>query len=86
MFRGAVLANLLQQYRFVVANTLTALLFLGLHLPGWRFQGRLLTNLTAPVGGALAIFSLGWVFGLVMYKGKSVLGSMLAHSLNNLFS
>jgi membrane protease YdiL (CAAX protease family) len=86
MFRGAVLGNLTQRYRFPLANTLTAVLFLGMHLPGWHFQGRLWANLAAPVSGALSIFLLGWVFGLVAHKGKSVVASMLAHSLNNLFS
>jgi membrane protease YdiL (CAAX protease family) len=86
MFRGAVLGNLMQRYRFGLANTLTAALFLGLHLPGWHFQGRLWANLTAPVSGALSIFLLGWVFGLVAHKSQSVTAGMIAHSLNNLFS
>jgi membrane protease YdiL (CAAX protease family) len=86
MFRGAVLGNLMQRHRFPLANTLTAALFLGLHLPGWHFQGCLWTNLAAPVGGALSIFLLGWVFGLVAHRSKSVVASMIAHSLNNLFS
>jgi len=86
MFRGAVLGNLMQRYRLPLANTLTAALFLGLHLPGWHFQGRLWMNLTAPVGGALSIFLLGLVFGFVAHRSKSVVASMIAHSLNNLFS
>lgn len=86
VFRGAVLGSLLQRYPFPLANTITAVLFLGLHLPGWYFQGRLWTNLASPVGGALAIFLLGWVFGLVAHKSKSLVASVLAHSLNNLFS
>lgn len=85
-FRGAVLGGLLQRSRFLIANTLTALLFLGAHLPGWYFQGRLLALLTAPVGGALSIFLIGWVLGLVYYQSRSVLGSTLAHALNNLLS
>jgi hypothetical protein len=85
-FRGAVLPGLLKRYHFMTANTLTALLFLGIHLPGWYFQGRLLTVLAQPIGGALSIFTIGWVLGLVAYKSKSVAGSTLAHILNNLFS
>ena len=86
MFRGAVLGNLVQRYRFGLANTLTAVLFLGMHLPGWHFQGRLWTNLAAPVGGVLSIFLLGWVFGFVAHRSKSVVAGMIAHSLNNVFS
>jgi len=85
-FRGAVLPDLLKRYRFVAANTLTALFFLGIHLPGWYFQGRLPAMLAQPVGGALSIFIIGWVLGLVAYKSKSVAGSTLTHILNNLFS
>jgi membrane protease YdiL (CAAX protease family) len=85
-FRGAVLPGLLKRYRFLAANTFTAFFFLGIHLPGWYFQGRLPAMLAQPVGGALSIFIIGWVLGLVAYKSKSVAGSTLTHILNNLFS
>jgi ABC-type antimicrobial peptide transport system permease subunit len=67
-------------------HTLTAVFFLGIHLPGWYFQGRLLDMAAQPVGGALSIFIIGWTLGLVAYKSKSVAGSTLTHILNNLFS
>lgn len=86
MFRGAVLGALLQRYRFTAANVLTAALFLGLHLPGWYFQGRLWEHLTSLSGGAVAIFTIGLLFGLATHKGKSLVAGILAHSLNNLFS
>lgn len=85
-FRGAVLHTLLARYRFLVANTLTTIFFLGIHLPGWYFQGRLCAMLRQPVGGALSILFIGWVLGLVAYKSKSVAASTLTHVLNNLFS
>jgi len=77
---------LLRRYRFATANTLTAVFFLGIHLPGWYFQGRLRAMLAQPVGGALSIFLIGWVLGLVAHRSKSVAASTLAHILNNLFS
>jgi hypothetical protein len=86
LFRGAVLGALMQRYRFFVANLLTAVLFLGIHLPGWWFQGRLWQDLVSLVSGALAILLLGLVFGLVAQKSRSLLASILTHSLNNLFS
>lgn len=86
MFRGAVLGALLQRYRFTAANVLTAALFLGLHLPGWYFQGRLWEHLTSLAGGALAIFTVGLLFGLAAHKSKSLVAGILAHSLSNLFS
>lgn len=85
-FRGAVLGTLLQRYRFFVANTCAALLFLGAHLPGWYFQGHLMDHLLDPASGALSIIWLGWVFGFVFYRSKSLPASMLTHALNNLFS
>lgn len=85
-FRGAILRTLHTRYRFLVANTLTALLFVSIHLPGWYFQGRLSVMLARPVGGALSILFIGWVLGVVAYKSKSVAASTLTHLLNNLFS
>ncbi|MCX5644507.1 MAG: CPBP family intramembrane metalloprotease [Phycisphaerae bacterium] len=85
-FRGAVLGGLLKRYGFLAANTLTAVFFLGIHLPGWYSQGRLWAMLAHPIGGALSIFIIGWTLGLVAYKSKSVAGSTLTHILNNLFS
>jgi membrane protease YdiL (CAAX protease family) len=85
-FRGAVLRTLLARYRFLVANTLTALFFVGIHLPGWYFQGRLSAMLALPIGGALSILFIGWVLGLVAHRSKSVAASTLTHILNNLFS
>jgi membrane protease YdiL (CAAX protease family) len=85
MFRGAVLGALLERYRFAVANVLTAALFLGLHLPGWYFQGRLWEHLMSLAGGALAIFVLGLVFGFVAQRGRSLVASILTHAISNLF-
>jgi len=85
-FRGAVLASLARRFSFPAANTLTALFFLGIHLPGWYFQGCLWGNLLNPAGGALSIFLLGWVFGYVAHRSKSVAASTITHALNNLFN
>jgi membrane protease YdiL (CAAX protease family) len=85
-FRGAILGALDKRFRFRVANAITGLLFLGVHLIGWSFQGRLLANLKTPVGGALSIFLLGLVFGYVAHRSKSVAASTVTHILNNLFN
>ena len=85
-FRGALLPYFLERHRFAVANSITALLFVGAHLPGWYFQGRLKSMLLSPLGGALAIFILGLLFGWTAWRGKSVSASILAHALNNLFN
>lgn len=85
-FRGAILGALETRFRFWLANGITALLFVGVHLPGWYFQGRLMTNLMDPLGGALSIFLLGIVFGHVVHRSKSVAAGTLTHVLNNLFN
>ena len=86
LVRGAVLGNLRMSLSFAKANTLSSLMFVAIHIPGWAFMGTLADNLTKPVGGAVSIFLLGLVFGYVVKRGDSVCGGMLAHSLNNFAS
>jgi membrane protease YdiL (CAAX protease family) len=62
----------------------TALTFVLVHIPGWYFQGRLVEMLTTPIGGALTIFVLGLIFGVIAHRSRSILAPMLAHALNNL--
>jgi membrane protease YdiL (CAAX protease family) len=85
-FRGAVLGSLTQRYRFWFANLLTAFFFLGVHFPGWYFQGTLMTNVSSLLNGAVSIFILGLVFGYVAHQSKSVSGSIITHILNNIFN
>lgn len=85
-FRGAVLGSLTQRYRFCFANLLTAFFFLGVHIPGWYFQGTLMTTMSSPLNGALSIFILGLFFGYVAHRSKSVSGSIITHILNNAFN
>jgi membrane protease YdiL (CAAX protease family) len=85
-FRGAILGSLTQRYRFWFANLLTAFFFLGVHFPGWYFQGTLMANVSSPLNGALSIFILGLVFGYVAHRSKSVSGSIITHILNNAFN
>ncbi len=84
LMRGAILGNLRQGYSFATANIVSALLFVGLHLPGWYFMGTLRENMAKPVGGAVSIFILGLLFGYAARKSNSVIAAMLAHGLNNL--
>ncbi len=83
-FRGAVLNGFLGSYNFKTANLLTAIFFLGIHLPGWYFQGDFLSHLQS--SQAITVFLLGLIFGYVAYKSNSITGAILAHSLNNLTS
>lgn len=82
--RGALLGNLQEGLSFWMANVISSLMFVGMHMPGWYFMGTLAGNMTRPVGGAFSIFLLGLGFGYAVHRGRSVMGGMLAHFLNNL--
>ena len=85
-FRGVILDQLAQRYRFAVANIATSILFVTIHMVGWSFQGVLLQNLMMPIGGAFSIFLISLLLGYVAHKSRSVAASTLTHMLNNLFS
>jgi membrane protease YdiL (CAAX protease family) len=50
------------------------------------FTGVLWHNLLVPAGGALSVFLLGLLFGLVAHKSRSIAATMLTHAINNAFS
>lgn len=85
LMRGAIQGNLVQHYPFWMANFITSLLFVILHIPGWYFMGVLGENLTQPIGGAFSIFLVSLGFGYAAHRSRSVFGGVLAHFLNNLF-
>jgi len=66
-FRGTVLGNLLQRYKFFTANTLTAIFFIGVHLEGGMFKDAFVKCLVSPFG-ALSRFQLGWECGFVAHR------------------
>lgn len=81
--RGAFLGNLERGLSFWRANVVSALMFVGMHVPGWYFMGTLAENVRRPVGGMFSIFLLGLAFGYAVRRSRSVMGGMLAHFLNN---
>ncbi len=83
LFRGLILQRLRARYAFQRANLLTALLFLGIHVPGWLYM-------QGPHWGLFqlgaTIFIAGWVFGLTMEVTRSLWPPILLHLLNNVLS
>lgn len=82
--RGALMGTLQRGTSFWIANILSAVMFVGMHVPGWYFLGTLTENVTQAVSGGFSIFLLGLAFGYAVHKSRSVLGGMIAHFLNNL--
>ena len=84
MFRGFALKALEDSgYRFWPANTIAAILFLGLHLPGWHFMGTL-GGSQVVVGVSVVI--IGLVAGYAKRRSSSTWASVTFHFLNNLYS
>ncbi len=79
-YRGFILPKFQQRFGFWMANLLTSLLFLGIHLPGW-ISLHLLTAYDV-----LFVFAFGVIMAIVYKAGKSLWGPIVAHSLNDFFS
>lgn len=84
-FRGAVMGSLETRMSFLSSNLLTGVLFLLVHFPGWYFDGFISSGVTIVASSAIGILLLGWIFGYIAHKSKSVIASTLAHMLNNFF-
>jgi membrane protease YdiL (CAAX protease family) len=84
VFRGFVLRVLEESgYTFWTANAIAALMFLGLHLPGWHFtQGLGAAQLVLGVG----IVIVGLVAGYAKRRAQSTWASIAVHFVNNLYS
>lgn len=82
MFRGFILNMLKKELPFYIANIITSVFFLILHIPGWFFMGVLKTNLLNYT--FVSIFFLSLIFGYAYKKGNSVKASILVHFLNNI--
>lgn len=84
VFRGFFLRELEEsQVRFWPANILAALMFLGLHLPGWYFVGLLKPG---QAGVALGICLVGLVAGYARRRARSTWAGVAVHFINNLYS
>lgn len=84
IFRGFVLRALEDAgYRFWPANAFAAVLFLGLHLPGWHFT----TGLGASrVVAGIGVWSMGMVAGYAKHRSGSTWAGVTVHFLNNAYA
>ena len=84
VFRGFYLPALAARFGFARANALQALMFLGIHLPGWTLSGQLFRPGAAQLCASIAVFGL--IAGWLLRRSGSLWTCMLFHSFNNLAS
>lgn len=76
-YRGFMLQKFSERMNFWLANLITSLLFVGIHLPGW------IALHTFNAGGAIAIFIFGAVMAIAFRYSKSLWAPILTHSAND---
>jgi CAAX amino terminal protease family. len=79
-YRGFILQKLQERFNFWVANLISSLLFLGIHLPGWISLHLL------RVGNVVVIFTFGFIMAIVFRYTRSLWSAIITHSLNDFLS
>lgn len=83
LFRGFILQKLALTTNFWIANVLTSILFLLVHIIGWILLGSVASlNLYS----YLTIFIFSFVMGIIFHYSDSLWGCIIPHSLNDCFS
>lgn len=76
-YRGFMLQKLAERVDFWLANLITSLLFLGVHVPGWMALHAL------RVDTAATVFIFGVVMAIVFRYSGSLWASIISHSTND---
>jgi membrane protease YdiL (CAAX protease family) len=79
-FRGFIFQKLQEKFPVWIANLLSSLLFLCIHLPGWIMLHTLTWS------NVISIFVLGVIFAAIFYFSKTLWSSIVTHSLNDFLS
>jgi membrane protease YdiL (CAAX protease family) len=79
-YRGFMLQKFAERVDFWLANLITSLLFLAVHLPGWIALNTLSADL------AVTVFVFGLAMGIVFKYSDSLLASIVTHSANDFLS
>jgi CAAX protease family protein len=79
-YRGFMLRQFAQRLNFWLANLVTSLLFLAIHLPGWIA----LHTLHGPAALTIAVF--GFAMGVAVKWSDSLWAAVVAHSANDFMS
>ena len=84
--RGFVLKRLeLSGRSFWIANVLTTLVFVAMHVPGWLFQGRL-TPMASFAQRTAPLTMMSLLFGWSKKRSESLYSAIAAHVVNNFYS
>jgi membrane protease YdiL (CAAX protease family) len=84
--RGFLLKRLeLNGHSFWRANTLTTVVFVAMHLPGWYFQGRA-TTLVGFAQRVAPLAALSLLFGWTRKRSGSLYAAIVLHAINNFYS
>ncbi|HVX92869.1 MAG TPA: CPBP family glutamic-type intramembrane protease, partial [Candidatus Dojkabacteria bacterium] len=62
-------------------NIIASTLFLLIHIPGW-----ILYSPNLPIYYPLSLFILSLILGYLVQRHKSLIPSVVVHSMNNIFS
>jgi membrane protease YdiL (CAAX protease family) len=79
-FRGYILQKLATRMNFWLANLLTSLLFVGVHLPGWLS----LHLFSWPLAANIIVF--GFVMGILFRITRSLWSCIITHDANDFVS
>ena len=79
-YRGFMLQKFHERFPFWLANLITSLLFVCIHLPGWIALHLLRADTT------ITIFLFSLLMGLIFHASKSLWSVISAHSLNDFLS
>jgi uncharacterized protein len=79
-FRGFILQKLWTRMNFWLANGLTSLVFVGVHLPGWF----MLHMFALPAAANVLVLSLAW--GVVFRYSRSLWSCIISHNANDFIS
>ncbi|MGE5677321.1 MAG: lysostaphin resistance A-like protein [Pseudomonadota bacterium] len=87
VFRGFILQKLTEEFEFIYANTISAVLFLLIHFPGWYADGLMTKDRMAYfLAGAVFVLVFGLLQGYVLKRTRSLWACMIIHSMNNLIT
>src|SRR5262249_27967371 len=79
-YRGFMLQKFSERSGFWLANVITSLLFLAVHVPGWIALHML------RIDTATSILTFGFVMGIVLRYSGSLWAPIVTHSTNDFFS